>query len=347
MPTYYRFFYVVLMIEVLLLAGCLSAIIAMRLGRMWTTRRSKESRKALSDRIVEVMQGQKELAPALFPKSWMRFEDLLHVTEQFASRFADVQWEEIKQFFLKEYLFPRALRDAHSVHWTHRNLAARVFALQPLREHEEVILSLLEDSLYLVRSVAAFSASRLESYRAVYAVLKRMSLEPGFARCLYRDALMQGSKATRQFIEEVAAKEPDPHIHLVCLDILASRMTPTLMPLIRRDLFSPDPDIRLAALKILAQNPDEEFLKETTQSLRDPSPAIRAAAAEILGTHMRQEAATALASTLKDGEWSVRVQAALALRKMGAIGQRILSLQDSDIDPAAYEAAQYVLSLPE
>jgi len=271
---------------------------------------------------------------------------LLTTLEAYDRRFNGEDWKRLRKDVAEHYLLPTARKWAKSLFWTKRNFAARCFACAPFMEDETEIITLMDDPIFLVRSIAAVAAIQLEIKDAVIKVIRHMSVTPGYAHFFYRDVLVQGSAQVFQWVEELASEEKDPSIHLSCLEVLASKTMEIRQPFLKEDLKSDNLKIRLAAIKSYTYSPQYDHTDILFKFLQDPNVRIRTEAIRGLEFILTEQSYVELGKALKDDLWVVRFQAANTLKKMGRKGLDILNEQDRIKNKEAYEVAQFVLQTP-
>lgn len=329
-----------LFIEILLLVFILISIANIKIFSFIKTQISLARQKKISAKIFEHIEGNRLFAPNRIFASRM---NLLKVMEAYNLRLKGVDWETLKIALANRYLLPRARRWAHSFFWKRKNTAARIFALAPLIEDQNLILELLHNSDFLIASVAALASIQLELKEGIDMLLKAMSAEQGYACCYYRDILLQGSVKVFSYISKVALKGDDAKVHVSCLDVLSGKTVTCPLPFLDKDLASLNLKIRLGALKVLISNPPKDAAAIVLKYLSDPNEEIRAQAALGLASFPSPESFAKLEQGLKDDFWIVRSQAAASLKKMGEEGISILKKQTSKNDLKSYEVAQYAL----
>lgn len=338
-------FFVFLM-ELVLTVFCFFLMCCFRIA----SNRKKERQKVVGNQLSQVilisLQNKASFNSSILIKNNHNFEDILFVLEAFDRRIADDFWQTIKDSILQNHLLPKAKKMIHSFSWIQRNLAIRCIALNPKLAGEQIIIPFLSDPKYIIRSTAASCAVQIGTEKLIHLVLEKTCQETPLARYPFRDALIQGGPAIFSIIKEIAAKETNPKIRALILDVLSTKVQPDLMPLIIKEIRSKDHESKLAAIKILANFPRDDAANELMYSLNDENSDVRAEASKSLGNISAKQSIPNLSKLLIDPEWWVRLQAALALKKLGSEGKNVLLQQDPDINLQAYDVAHYVLKLP-
>lgn len=302
----------------------------------------EEKRKAKITALV--VSYLEEPRPFVWQRAFTHADILLSVLEAFNHRLSGGDWEKIKREIVALALSPKAKRSAKSWFWRKRSFAARVFALAPFPDEEPLILSLITDPVFLVRSTASLAAVLLESQKGIDLTLQEMAKQKnGYAHYYYRDILLQGATGAFIHMAKIAAEKRDRSLHLSCLEVFSGKTTPCPLPFLEEDLKSSDPELLLASLKVLARNPLIHTESIYQQALSHADPAIRAEAACGLKAYPSPQNLILLEQALKDATWEVRLQAAISLREMGEEGQAILKRQDAKTDKKAQEVAQYAM----
>ncbi len=305
--------------------------------------RSLALKEKISHLIDDFIENNKKCSFSLETDTlFSDFPILLIVMESFERRFQGSPWEEIKQAIATQYLLPQARRFSKSIFWRKRNMAARAFSLCKEENDETIILSLVDDSSFLVRAKACSAAIHSESQKGILQTLKHMIQEPGYARCYYTDILVQASEPVFLEILKIAEGTKDPQMRLACCEILSKKTIGLPLPFLHKWLVAKDPQVRLLALKILARNPHENTESFVIKALGDPDVNIQIAALSCLEYFPSSTATKKLEKYLSNPVWGVRLQAAILLKKIGKT--TILKRQSKTKDVKAYEAAQYVLT---
>lgn len=310
-----------------------------------TSRRNKEGihHKVLTKLLMECLEKKTSPLPFL-SKGFKNLCLLLTVLETFNLRFQGGYWVIIKEELANHFLLPFARKKYKSKFWNQRYQAARCFAICPLQIDVTFILFLMKDPLFLVHSVAALAAIRLESLEGLSLMIEKISLENnGYSRSFYKDLLLKGSTQVFQYIEKQALKASDEKTHLTCMDILAAKVFPVAQELLQKDLASLDPKVRLAALKIYAHNPQKGSEAVLLKAIQAPESSSREEAAYGLSIFSSDSSLRALERALGDDCMSVRLQAAKSLKKNGTKGIAILNQQKKLEDLAISEMVNYVL----
>jgi hypothetical protein len=330
-----------LVIEILLILFFIILIPIHRILLFYRKTADDRKKEELSQTIISSLEG-KELPP-LYLSKFRDLKNLLLTLETFEYRIRGKEWEALKDKIVKAYLLPIARKKANSFSWVKRNFAARCFALCSLQKDEKIQLKLINDPIFLVRSIAALALVRLEHKQGILEVIKQMSREKGYAHFFYRDLLLKCSKKQFEWIQEIAEQEKDPLIHLTCLELLTERGIVKIPNYLREDAHSDHVNIRLQAVKILARNPQEDSRAILIKSTEDPIPEIREEAVSGLQYFASNEVFSKLTEALRDSVWLVRLKAAQTLKKMGQKGIEILKDQNQNTNKNAYEVSQAVL----
>jgi hypothetical protein len=337
-------FVIILIVEFITLVILVLFIIGRRIWVIFKERKTHHHEHLIAQIIMEGMKYKNPTDPIPKLKPFASDKLLLAVLEHFDHLFSDEKWVQLKRSISTLYLLPSARKWANNPRWIHRNFSARCFALTPFLEDKTAILTLIDDPIFLVRSIAALAALRLETEEGITKLVQRMSYDPGYARYFYRDLLLQGnSPQFFAWIKTIAFRTEDFRIHLACLDILANKTISLALPFLRQHLESNDLAIRLAAIKVFAHHPQTDSAEVLLKYFEDPHPEIRAEAARGIEHFATEESFEKLAQALMDEAWIVRLQAARSLRRMGETGWDILKKQKPEINQDAYGAAQYAL----
>lgn len=330
-----------LFLEIFLLFLVLIGMLQRRIFSFFSEKMQKKRKDRITALIVSYLQQPR---PLVWDPILSHAEILLGVLEAFNHRLSGGDWEKLKKEIVSGALLSRARRRAKSRFWRRRIFAARVFALAPFLEDEPLILSLVTDPIFLVRSTASLAAVLLESKKGIELTLQAMARqENGYAHYYYRDILLQASPGAFIHMAKIALESKDLSLHLACLEVFSGKTIPCPLPFLEEDLKSSNPQLLLASLKVLARNPILNTESIYQSALLHVNPLIRAEAASGLKAYRTPQTLALLEQTLKDTAWQVRLQAATSLREMGTEGEVILKRQDAKTDKKAQEVAQYAL----
>lgn len=328
-------------VEISLILFFLILILVHRVYIYYKKKADERLKNKISEKIIHCLEHKESFTADL--STFGDYKILLSILETFEYRVSGESWKELKNNITYTYLLPIARKRATSSSWVKRNFAARCFTLTPLKADEEYLFKLIQDPIFLVRSVAAIALARMEDKRGILDIIQQMSLEKGYAHYFYRDLLLGCSDKVFTWIKEVAEGEQNLAIHLACLELLSNKLMGTIPKYLRLDLDSEDANIRLAAVKIIARNPQKDSLDLLIKSLHESDPEIKKEAITGLQYFPSNETFKELENALKDSTWLVRLQAAQTLKKMGLRGIDILKNQNQNSDKNAYEAAQTIL----
>ena len=333
---------IVLTLELIILILMLALILGRRIWSRFHQKKVAKEKQAISQTVINYMNNQEALNSKKVFNGFSK-DLVLNQMEAFERRFKGEQWDQLKFEISKAELLPRARKWTKSRHWLNRNFAARCFALSPSESDEKSILSLLDDPEFLVHSMAAVAAVKLEVKEGIFKIVRLMSKVGGYARIFYRDILLQSnSSKVFSWVEEIAA-EKDLLTQLACLDLLSGITKVITSPVLKEALQSENQAVRFAALKVYAHNPQMDSAEVLLKYMDDPDEEIRAAAASGLEYFATAATIEKLSKALTDPSWIVRVQAANSLKNMGKMGLQVLQQQNPQMNKNAFEAASYAL----
>lgn len=340
----YHFTRFILTAEIaIMLAACIS-IACIKAYTNWKADCSQRLQARLSSDIESVFFHRTSITTLQWPFVRHQYRDIIEVLEKFDQRISDPLWLQIKQMILEVYLLPYASMLAASLSWVKRQLAARCYLLWPEKAPKDELDKLLHDKKYLVRVVAAVCIAQSNHRDLFQKMIWQMSKEYELSRFSYRDALIQASPEKFLWLEEILKGNPPSDIAAICLDVLATRLSHSLLPIIKSYVSKEDPQCRLLAIKALGNLPSKEACAILQQHLVDSSWEIRAESIKGIVKLYATETIPQLTFLLNDPMWWVRLQAALALKEFGPRGQEILLAQTQENSKESYEIAQYVLS---
>jgi len=342
----YQIAHTLLLFEVILMLFFALAIIAIKL----TSRAIARRRVTIQDQIRHIIEASLfngcPIDTMEIPKELCQFRNLVEVLEKYDHLFNDPLWIQIKKKVVSKYLASRLESYASSLSWFNRQLAGRCLLLCPMVANEPLLEKLLNDPRYLVRVTAAVCIIQISDKDLFYKVIYKMSKETSLSQFPYRDALIQVSEEKYHWIESLLASASDKSVIVICLDILSTRYSKDLLPLIKPYINDIDPTCRIFAIKALGNMPSPEAIELLISRLADSDWKIRGEAIMSLQKLYAKQAIPRLQPLLNDPVWWVRLQAALTLKALGQEGMEVLVAQSKDKEPLAYEIAQYSLALP-
>lgn len=342
----YKIAYSLLMFEIILMLSCSLAIVIIK----FITRRAVNRRLQRQEQIGKIIESYLFSAKSLdhieIPKDLQQFRNLVETLENYDHLFSDQRWYDIKEKIIATYLMPRIGSYANSYSWLKRQLAARCLLLCPKLAEEKLLEKLLNDKRYLVRVAAAVCITETSYKNLFFEMIQKMSKETSLSQFPYRDALIQVSPEKYEWIESLLSSKPNKEISAICLDILSTRYSGNLFPLVQPYVNDSDSTCRTLAIKALGNIPNNESIELLINRLDDSDWNIRAEAILSLQKLYATQAIPKLKILLSDPVWWVRLQAALTLKAFGKDGINVLSTQSKEKEPLAYEIAQYTLAMP-
>lgn len=337
------FFFIEIIIVIILLSVIVIGKALFNLGNRYSSRLYQKLSRELANSLAHNTPFNYQLPF----KTFYHLTTLLSVLETFSHRFKGGEWDELKNEISRRNLIETARKWSKSHLWIRRNYSARVFALTSYTEDEPTILHLMDDKIFLVRSIASIAAVNNEQKDGIYKILKEMSEGKSYSYYFYRDILLAASEKVLLWVEEFAALEKPVSFRLACLDVLEQSYLPLSQLSLDKDFSSDNPNLRLAACKIYANNPQKDSHEKLIEALNDENVDIRSEAVKGLSQFYSPETIKALENTLKDNHLHVRVQAGLTLAQLGEKGINALKAQNKSVNTNAYEAAQYALQFNE
>lgn len=343
--TFFNLGLSILLLEIAIIVVLVLAIVIVKAFYHYREILRKKKYDEISLIIKNAMKG--EPLPNI-PSRLQDFSIFIKVMENFEQRFSDEQWNTIKEKIIDTYFLKLANEYSQSRYWMRRQLAARCYLLTPSKAPPLILDKLLDDKNFLVRVAAATVVCRISDKQLFYHVLKNMSEETSLARFAYRDPLIQIDTEKFNWVGELLVQEKNPEIVAVCLDILSTRTTQDLFPLVMTHIHDSHRKCRLYAIKILKGIPSTTTTNILVGCLSDEDWEIRSESLKSLsGSIPTGTVLNKISTLLNDPVWFVRLQAALTLKHFGKEGMDILWNINEKIEPQGYEIARYVLALPD
>ncbi len=310
------------------------------------SRRREQKIATLTEKLLQCIQERIEWATCRFPRRLRKISFFIPVIAKIdrESR-EDPYWSETRKAIFEAFLLPQAEKLTYSRKWTQRIQAVGCFLFFPDLRTEPHILHLLADSTPMIQYSAAFCAAKLGTPRCANGIIDAMNRADRFLRHPFREALLKGDQRSFAHLEKRLESDPDPFAKVSCLEILSQRMNSHIADLAQRDLYAPNKNLRIAAIRALGHFSDPVSTSSLIPLLKDGEWEVRAIAARALGYLRAKEALSELSLLLKDEIWWVRMNGALALKRLGEEGKKVLEQQDPQKDQSAHEIAQYVLAL--
>lgn len=290
-------------------------------------------------------EGKTNFEGFTIPPDCRVFIEIIEVVESFDQRFSDQRFIDLKEYIFDTFLVGDAKKYEKSYSWVNRQLSARAYHLYPKRASEETLSKFLNDDKYLVRVVGAVMIARTHHKQLFFDMIRKMSEETELSQFPYRDALVQCDQEKFGWIEELLKTETNPKIVAICLDVLSTRFSKDLFPLIAPYAKSEDRKCRILAVKAVGTVASKEAIDLLFEHLDDSDWEVRTASIEGIKNLHITTAIPKLESMLKDPIWCVRLQSALTLKSFGEEGRRILTSERVEKIPLAKEIADYALAI--
>lgn len=337
-------------ITFILAVSILTALLLGFIIYCWMRNRSEKKRvvtqKKIEELIVDTILHPDKLDSFKIPHPHCQFEQLLLSCESFDRRLTDPIWQQIKEIILKRYMLPHAQKLSKSSSWVKREWAARFWNQNLSYADDLTMLRLSNDSHYLVRVAAINCIIRAGKFKLLQNIANRLKEDSYIQSQPYRDAFISGGEELFKAMESQLKDMQDHGIASIYLDILSTRSLHNNYFAALPYLSSTHKPCRLSALKILGNTPGKASLEQLKECLADPDWEIRAEATKSLGNLLDPNSLELLKAALMDDAWQVKLQAALALKRLGTEGIKVLLLQDPKQAPHTYEIAQYALHRP-
>ncbi len=311
----YRPLIFILLGELSLFSFFLILFFCKRISCFFHIRSSKKRQDKISAFLTECLENEEFSKTSKIPKELNHLEDLLLNLEAFNLRFKGDNWSYLKEALAKKILFPQARIWAKSFFWKRRSFAARCFVLAPLQIDEKILISLMDDSHFLVQSSASSALIFLESPLGIKKIMQKMSQCPGFIRYFLRDALQKGSRQVVAILAELASIQS---LHLVCLQALSGQSLGIPLSFLEDDLENQDLEIRLLAMDLLSHNPTKNAVSKLIKCSKDPDERMRKQAVISLSSFGTKESIKRLQEILfEDDNLKIRLESAKSLKKLG------------------------------
>lgn len=340
-------FLLILYAEGVLFIVLMIALLLQRSYAEWKKKKQKSDERAISQVIIGCLQGKQEIDWREKLKVYRGTYELTKVLETFSRRFSGQDWKDLQEAITASLLLPEARKNWKSRSWFKRNLSARCFLLCPLMSDKDILVSLADDPIFLVRSKAAAALLNLEVKEGVEKVVTAMSIEKGYASDYFYDLILQNeTPKISNWIQEFAMENRGAPFHLACLELLAGKMQTLTYPNLNEDLASEDPEIRLAAIRVFTRNPQKGSEEIIYQCMVDPDDHVREEGYTGAMYFLSKKTLENLQKGLSDRTWTVRRAAAFSLKKMGKAGIEILQKQTNE-NKEAFAISQYALQFDE
>lgn len=341
----YKLAKAILYLELIIIAVCIITVVLIKLQAGWVRRRNSAIQGKLSEMISDaIAQNKTEIE---IPTSLHSFKNVITTLEAFDRKFTDEGWLKLKKNIFDHVLLDKARSylSGYST-WIQRQRAARCFQLCPEAATKKEIYKLLHDKKFLIRIIGAGIAVKTPYEDLFQEVIRIMSKENAQSRFPYRDLVMHVDSEKFHWLEKILQTDSDPAVSAVCLDLLSTRTTSNLFPLIIPFIYGKDRNCRHLAIKILKNIPSDEAADVLCHCLKDKDWEIRAESLKSIDPTISRKYLPAIQELLNDSVWFVRLQAALLLKRVGREGVEILSTVNPNNKPEAYEIAKYVLANP-
>jgi hypothetical protein len=303
-------------------------------------------RERCTELIKKAILRTNIFTPLKIPRLWRGTWPLLEALEDMNQRLTDPLWIFLKDDLVVRFLKSKAKAKTNSIFWSSRHFAARVFLLSAHSDDPPFLLTLLNDKDFYIRTLAVSAAVKLNSRNVIEQVIHQMTQEPKSCHYPYLNAFKDCDPISLDFVKEICNSAMDSTVTLCCLEILILNQRLVTNLEVGKYKDSDLPEIRrLTAkyLKVSSSSHAREILEHLAQ---DSDAMVKMEAAKSLGERGGSHSLPILKRMLSDNNWNVRLESARALHKLGEEGISVLRLQDSDLDPLAYDVARHVLTLP-
>src|SRR3990167_7741304 len=153
--------------------GTIVFLIFFRMISRWKKKRGEQRKGELTSKILHYLNKKTQHRKKRFYYQG-DFLELLQVVESFEHRLNAEEWQILKKEIVDHSLRPKAKKLATSRNWQKRALAARIFRPAPTLQEEDLLLLLIQDPSFFVRSFAAAAALSIASPRLIHACIEQI-----------------------------------------------------------------------------------------------------------------------------------------------------------------------------
>lgn len=273
-------------------------------------------------------------------------EALLMVLEECQKNFRGESCRALKYFLCSKHLDSYKKKYSKNKSWAKRTFVARCVRLHPELSDQDVIIEMLRDRSFFVRSLACEAAVKLKSDRAILAVLNAMQREKRSSLYMYRSIF--NTESSSNILENILkiynSLGYNDLLRRESLELLITFPFVGLPETIVVDLKSHNAGTREAAFRLLEKNGSDKDFNWFKEASTDVSWVVRRSVERGLGRLLSKEKYEILSTLLQDCVWDVRVESAQSLFYSGNEGIEILKKQDKDLNPVGYDVSRYVLT---
>jgi hypothetical protein len=343
MTPAYTWLWIVLGVEGVALAGCLSLMMGRTAWLRWETfrweRKIHEARAALILALETGLASGDELAVVHTLPRRIQITLFVNLAEQFSG----TQLNALTNIARRFHIVQHGEKLCRSRRWPRRIRGIRL--LTALGEGDDIIPSLFHDPSPIVRSEVVHWGADHPCAAIIDHVLRTLTDADGFCRFAAHNALHRMGAAAVEPLERYLASQTGTALERG-LAVAASLGHEAFADLAGKLAAHNSPTIRKLALDTLARAGDLQSAPLVIDRLNDPASPVRQSALRTLG-HLRcWQAAPAMGRLLGDPVWTVRQEAGTALRSLGAPGILVLRRELSHSDRFVADMARHMLGLP-
>jgi HEAT repeat protein len=296
--------------------------------------------------LLELIDQNKHFSNETFPHKWQRLSILLHVIKKLDAQVVDPAWQSIRANLLSTIILPLARQKTEVNSWTNQFYAAQAFELYAEESDQEMITTLINSQVPVVRLAALRAAILYGSEQAFSDLIHEMQDQSPLNQSIYIQAFANAPHNTRVYIENILNASSDIKTRLTCYRILLSYPPQQMNWLGNADIHSDIFTIKLAALRLLAYTQKEEAIPVLLEELNDKNWEVKVVVLNALSNLNVTENIPEIAKCLHDQNWWVSLTAATALKNMGEEGEQALgNISETTIDPKAFAVVRHVLHL--
>lgn len=342
----YTLLYRVLLVQTALIGFTVLAVGVNRLFGNRLAARTQARRRRILERIRDVVLGEPREAELLLEFETRSLSDVMSAAAELEDVVVGEGWERVIRIMGQSRVMRQARRHAFS-----RLILRRIHASQALgyaanAQDEWRIKRLLDDAVPAVRINALRAVRRIPSPALIRQVVWTAAGRTGFGDVPYLEVLYQNRSLALPVVKEILQEFRDwPQAARICLKFLSRVSDPSSRPIVLQLSGDPDPDIRASAVRALGQIPTAATEARLLECLKDDSWEVRGEAVRSLGKIHAGAALNMLEERLSDNSWWVRMNAAMAIRRMGPAGERMLKGLCVSDDVRLRDMAGYALAV--
>lgn len=284
----------------------------------------KNKRKIIKIIINNTIAQKTQFDEKLFMPSLRKMQLIIPVLEEYDQKFTSPFWSLLKDRLIHEYMEKELYQNITSRNKWMNSLAFRALSLSPKIEYGKYLSQFMQKKAsFLHFQIIPYisSVASLDLLRQYFKLIisKNKAIQISFV-----NALLEKDGRIIQYVKEIYLEVEDDRIRLMCLRILAKKISFPSSNFLEKDMHSENINLQWWAIRALENTPSEKTRDFLLQNYTHSYWQVRVLIFFLLGKYREQNTLDTLQLGLSDPHEWVKVAAGFSLLNFETQGMEIL-----------------------